>query len=63
MSQAQAMSDTSWFEASDTRFCPKCTSRMNKVSPIQGLSALSERILQCPKCHYITLSARPLAST
>ena len=60
MSQAQVMTDTSWFEAADSRYCPKCSSRLNTVSPIQGLSILNERIVQCPKCHYINLSARPI---
>ena len=57
MAQAQTLSESSWFEVSEVHYCPKCSSRMTKVSPMQGLSVLSERILRCPKCHYITLSA------
>jgi len=59
MAQAQALSESFWFEASDIQYCPKCSSRMVKVSPMQGLSVLSERIFRCPKCRYITLSAKP----
>ena len=58
MAQAQTLSDSFWFEASEVHYCPKCSSRMSKVSPMQGLSVLSERIVRCPKCHYIALSAK-----
>ena len=60
MAQAQALSNSFWFEASEIPYCPKCSSRMSKVSPMQGLSVLSERIVRCPKCHYIALSAKPI---
>ena len=56
MAQAQVLSETSWFEVSETQCCPKCSSRMEKVSLMQGLAALSERIVRCPKCHYIGLA-------
>jgi rubredoxin len=60
MSQAQALSTSFGFEKSEATCCPKCAARMEKVAPIQGLSLLSERILRCPKCGYVTLSARPV---
>jgi Zn finger protein HypA/HybF involved in hydrogenase expression len=60
MAQAQALSNAYWFKGSEIPHCPKCSSRMSKVSPMQGLSVLSERIVRCPKCHYITLSAKPV---
>ncbi len=60
MAQAQALSTSFEFDKPDAKRCPKCASRMDKVSPIQGLSLLSERILRCPKCGYVTLSAHRL---
>ena len=59
MTQAEALTRTPYYRASDVEQCPKCSSRMVKAVPIQGLSALSERIIRCPRCRYITLTERP----
>lgn len=57
MIKAQALSETAWSDHPEASICPKCSERMDKVGPIQGLSLLSERIRRCPKCRYIALSA------
>ena len=60
MTKAQALSESRWSDHSEASRCPKCSWRMDKVCPIQGLSLLSERIRRCPKCRYIALSAEPV---